>query len=285
MMGTSQFNDQLNDCLERMATGEVLEECAAIYPDSEEELLPLLRAASATIQVVAAASLRPEAKARGLAKLNRALEEMAVRRSQRWLRMPRLFTKPVAAGLVAIMMTSVVAVGASVASASSVPGEPLYRVKTMKEDISMMMPKSEVAKARHHFSLARERGREVSVLVGRGKMDMADQHGAFVTMHLYQSAVVLGVRISMTPMEMPGKPMQSRFREEAPKLKQHLERDGLIIRAMFNSRMRSLSPDEQNHIKTLMHRWELSYWGLIAALDANSPQAWPLWMTARPVGR
>ncbi len=287
VMGKRQFNDQLNDCLERLARGEGLEACAASYPDNKEELLPLLRVAAATMHVASTATSRSEAKARGLARLNHALAEGGVPQPRRWLQWPRLVPRPVAAGLAAVMMTSALAVGAGAASASSVPGEPLYRVKTMKEDISMMMPKSEVAKARQHFSLARERGREVSVLVGRGKMDMADQHVVFVTWHLNQSAVLLGVRMSLTPMEMPARSVQPRFREYAPELKQRLERDGLIIRALFNSRMRSLPPDEQDHVRALMHRWELSYRGLMAALEAGPPLGWPLWMTERagPAGR
>ena len=286
VIGTRQFNNQLNDCLERMARGEGLEQCAARYPDIKEELLSLLRVAAATMHATATTTSRPEAKARGLARLNHALAEGGVPQKRGWLHWPAL-PKPAVAGLAAVMVTSAAVVGAGAASANSVPGEPLYRVKTIKEDISMMMPKSEVEKARQHFSLAKERGREVSVLVDRGKMDMADEYVVVVTWHLNQSAVLLGVRMSMTPMEMPSRPVKPRFAEYAPELIQRLEQDGLIMRALFNSRLRSLPPDEQDRVRALMHRWELSYRGLMAALEAGPPQGWPFWMTERagPVGR
>ena len=51
-------------------------------------------------------------------------------------------------------------------------------------------------------------GQQVIILVGRGKMDMADEYVVFVTWHLNQSAVLLGVRMSMTPMEMPSRPVK-----------------------------------------------------------------------------
>ncbi len=43
-MSTRDFHDILNDCIERMASGQSLEACLRLYPDEAERLRPLLAA-------------------------------------------------------------------------------------------------------------------------------------------------------------------------------------------------------------------------------------------------
>ncbi len=54
------------------------------------------------------------------------------------------------------------------ASTDSVPRGALCSVKSLKENVSLMMPKSDMSKAEEHVRLASERSREISMLVDRG---------------------------------------------------------------------------------------------------------------------
>ena len=47
------FEDILNECLERLGNGESLESCLKIYPDEAERLAPMLKIAQATRRAAA----------------------------------------------------------------------------------------------------------------------------------------------------------------------------------------------------------------------------------------
>ena len=72
---SASFDDILNDCLDRMAAGETPGRCVGRYPEHADELEPLLATASATHRLASATVPRPEARAAGLARLNRAIAE------------------------------------------------------------------------------------------------------------------------------------------------------------------------------------------------------------------
>ena len=130
------LEDILNDCLERLAQGENVAECVGRYPDHGDELMPLLEVAASAIDTASSVSYRPEAKARGLQRLTAALaqrEEPARARLLPGLTWRPRVSRPVAAGLIAALLTTGMAFGATTASSGSVPGEPLYLVKTAKE--------------------------------------------------------------------------------------------------------------------------------------------------------
>ena len=60
------FDDILNDCLERVSKGEDVQQCVRRYPEHADELFPLLRLAAVTTQAAHSTSHSAEAKARGL---------------------------------------------------------------------------------------------------------------------------------------------------------------------------------------------------------------------------
>ena len=147
------FDDILDDCLERLRQGERVEECAARYLAHSAELVPLLEVAATTIQAASSVPVRPEAKSRGLNRLGEALVQSGVPRGRRsgWQGWRRRVVSPLVIALVAAMLATGTAFGATVASSDSVSGDSLYWVKTTGENLSLMMPRSDRARANEHI--------------------------------------------------------------------------------------------------------------------------------------
>ena len=273
----SQMDDILDDCLERLSKGTTVEDCEALYPERRAELSPLLETAASTMHVASSAKYRPEAKARGLARLTTAMAQQPVPRPQRagWLfARPRLL-RPIAISLVSAVLATGAALGTAAAVADSVPGEALYWVKTTTENISLMIPQSEMSKAQKHASLARTRSDETERLMSKGKYAEAERHWVKVRVHLGHSAVLVGVRMSTNQMEMPFRRALPRFSKDIPELRRHLRRDNQVIMARFEQHLRSMPPSERQRIRRFMMRQELMYRALIAALESNWPPPWP----------
>ena len=273
-----EFDDALNDCLERIAEGEDLQKCVSRYPRHERELVPLVSVAMATMRVAAAASYGPEAKARGLSRLNQALAHG--RAPRRWP-LPnawRPLARPVAIGLVAILLTGLAAGGTTVASSNSVPGEPLYWVKTLKENISLKLRRSDIGRASVHAHLASVRGKEMRKLIARGRVPEADRLMGRITHHLNKSASYAGVSLSFNPTEMPARPTRLPTTNNALKLRAMLERDSRAMRSEMSELLRNAPPGVENRVQQLIHRSELRYRTLIESLRSDAPPGqWPFW--------
>ena len=145
------LDNAFNDCLERMSSGEDIQQCVGRYPEYLEELLPLLQTAMATEQVASEATDRAEAKARGLSRLMEALNDRGVPRKRGVsFFFLRPLARPVAMGLGALLLVGFAAGGTAVASSNSVPGDTLYWVKTARENISLRFPPSDMERAQAH---------------------------------------------------------------------------------------------------------------------------------------
>ena len=284
-------DDILDDCLERLAKGEGVDECASRYPEHRAELLPLLQAAAATMQAASSVSYRPEAKARGLARLIAAAAERQAPRPHfmAWLNWRPRLARPLVAGLVAALLTTGMAVGTGVASSDSVPGEPLYWVKTTKENVSLMVPRSDMDRAKLHISLARNRGDEMRQLMARGRYDDAEPMVKRIRHHLSESTEFVGVLTPPNPVEMPRRRAMLEDGQSVAELRIILRRDGRHLRAKIREQLRKLPPGERRkRLDMLRRRAELGYWALIASLAETDSQTWrPLWRTehSRPRGR
>ncbi len=73
-----ELDEQINDCLERLAEGEALDKCVARYPARRDELIPLLQVGAATMKAASSVTYRPEAKARGRTRLTTELARQSV---------------------------------------------------------------------------------------------------------------------------------------------------------------------------------------------------------------
>ncbi len=276
------LDDILNDCLDRLASGESVVDCVRRYPEHGEALTPLLQTATATMQVAQSITIRPEAKAKGLQRLHAALAARQVRQPSVIERVFGRFRLPrrLALGLSAAAIATVAAVGTTAASSDAVPGDPLYWVKTTRENISLMMPKSDLDRARSHISLAAERGEEVGRLVDRGRLDDADRATSRINHHINQSARVIGIIIPARNIEMPYRSLTLVDGRNVEDLKAHIERHHERVRDKLLRREQRTAPRQRQRILIMRARAELGFRALMAAIDSGEPPPpSPFWRT------
>ncbi len=284
-MTNERMEDMLDQCIERIAAGESVASCLASYPHCREELEPLLKVSAATIHAVSVKP-SPEAKARGLQRLNAAVASRTTRRRRSpfaWLTAwPTLAARPLLAALTVALVVSGLAFGANRAAADSVPGEPLYWVKKSRENISLMIPKSDAARAHEHARLAKVRGEETGRLVQMGNIPEAQKHSITISIHLDQSARLVGVTMSTNPIEMPARVTATAPDNDVEQLKTLLNTDWQYTKSMLESQMELLPPSQQSILRHVIRRQELRYRMLIAMLDNSSAPAWPPFWIIEP---
>ena len=287
---SATVDDVLNECIERLAVGETVEQCLASYPDHAVELEPLLRTSASTMNVAAAITHREEAKQRTRYQFMAAVADRKREANQGWLgrairpsgwRGKLARTAIVALGVV--VLGTGTAYGATVASEDSVPGDPLYAVKTLKEDISLRMPKSDLARAKEHAHLATVRTEEVGSLIDRGRMEMANAHVVRVTYHLNSSAQLVGVTITAhaNPLEMPAGSTLTDREQRIAELVAYYEAKAQHVRNRFERRMRRLPPHRQWEAFLMMQQWELRHRMFLQALLYEGPPGWTVGIDPR----
>jgi hypothetical protein len=159
----------LNICLERITVkGDSIEQCLASYPEQATELEPLLRVALSVSKASSYIKPRPEferiAKYRFLSALETRRNEKAPRRTQLW-GWQRRWAVAFAAILILILLGS----STITASASSLPGDTLYPMKTATEKVQGFFTFGSEAKANFHMKLAQRRLAELESLTERSR--------------------------------------------------------------------------------------------------------------------
>ena len=281
---STPFDDILNDCLDRMAAGETPGRCVRLYPEHADELEPLLAAAAAASMAAGAAVARPEARAAGLARLNRAIAERAARRRSRPAFLSSPLARPALLGFVLVMLFAVAAGGTSMASEDAVPGDPLYWVKTTKETITLRMSGSDMARAHTHARLAGERGEEIEKLMLTGRTGEAEDLVVRMDRHLEECASLAGVTLPDAQAEMPQKHSLVRT-TSIIEIRTSLEHDGIVIRERM-LRVHAEAPESDKHmVQNMLWRILLRYHLFISALDDDRPPGRPFWVVHTSSGR
>ena len=284
----------LDRCIERIASGESVSSCLASYPDDRDELEPLLRVAAVTMQAVSAVQPNQVAKARGLRMLNDAVAERGAKRRSffGWLAAWQppaartLVAKPLLAGVAVLLVASGLAFGTDRAAADSVPGDPLYWVKTSRETLSLRMPKSDAARAQEHAHLAKVRSDEMGQLVRMGDIPAAQKHSVTISIHLSRSAELVGVTMSTNPIEMPARMGAIAQENDIAQLKLLLARDWQYTKSVLEQQISRLPMEQQSALRETMLRQDLNYRMIITMLDLTGAPGWPpFWITQPPGGR
>ena len=283
---TKKFDNALDDCLERVANGEKLEACLDDYPQHRQQLAPLLRMALATANVAAIAAPNSDAKARNFERLTHATRTF--KPSQRrwsWLSAPWFpVARPIAVSLGAILLLVMGAGATTAASSDSVPGDPLYWVKTTKESVQLRFSRSDASRAEAYAHLADVRASEMRRLVKRGRFADAESVIKRMNTHLGRSAKYAGVNVSPRP-EMAIGP-RAGFRTSArSRLQASLERDSRRMREEIRSMLQDLPPEQRQLVRNFMRRSELGYRIIIDALRQDrSPGSVPFIRVGPPRG-
>lgn len=128
----ANLTEILNDCIDRLAAGQSVQDCLAAYPEYAADLHPMLEAGLLTRRVNYAPS--EVSKAHERVRL-RVLQAAATKQKIRVLPLRGLAT--MAASLLVILFAAYALVGFS--AESSLPGEPLYTVKRFNETIRLRL--------------------------------------------------------------------------------------------------------------------------------------------------
>ena len=161
-MKNSEFENILDECLDRLASGETLEQCLQSYPEQAAQLEPLLQMAQAVTKASAILP-RAEFKARARYEFRSALQAEATKRRQPLFRLRRWS--------VALMVVSILLLaggGTAAAASNSMPDSPLYPVKLAAEQVQLTLTPSDIGKARLCAVLADRRVAEIICMADKG---------------------------------------------------------------------------------------------------------------------
>lgn len=180
MKKTKEFNNILNDCLERLLVkGETIEQCLQSYPEHAAEIEPLLQMAMATKKAVAVQP-SPEFKARARYQFQSALREVKPKRA-----LPFFGWQPRWAVAVAVVLAVLLAGGGTVTAAGySMPDSPLYPVKLATEQVQLTLTPSDIGKAELHAKLADRRVAEIVYITNKGKPKQIESIAQRLSNHL-----------------------------------------------------------------------------------------------------
>jgi hypothetical protein len=159
----NEFDNILDECLQRLLAGETIESCLSRYPLHAADLEPLLLTAQSTLK---AADIKPRPEFRDLA---RRQFQAAVRETPRQEK--RGFFALLQPGLAAVAIIAIVLLaggGVVAAAGNSLPGSSLYPVKLATESVRLALTPSDLGKAELNAAFADERIDEIIRLAENG---------------------------------------------------------------------------------------------------------------------
>ena len=271
-------NSILDDCLNRLSIGETVEDCLASYPEQEVRLRELLETAHSTMATISSLQFNSRVKDKGFEKVINAALNRRVETSS-FLYWKTIFQKPILAGITTFFVLSGLAFGTTTVSNSSVPGEPLFVVKSVKENISLMLPQSNMDRAQQHIHLASVRGEEMRVLLARHEIQATEEVADKMRYHLNESSSYIGLIASSNPIEMPHSPAilikNDSIRHE---VRNQLQQDLVSLKSNFLASRKEMPFTDQQKAEIIGLRAEMIYRTMMSALEETDSTTWgPFW--------
>ncbi len=266
MKRTKEFNNILNDCLERLLVkGETIEQCLQSYPEHAAEIEPLLQMAMATKKAVAIQP-NPEFKARARYQFQSALQEVKPKRA-----LPFFGWQPQWAVAIAVVLAVLLAGGGTVTAAGySMPDSPLYPVKLATEQVQLTLTPSDIGKAELHAKLADRRVAEIVYITNKGKPKQIEQIAQRLNKHL---AMIASLPLAekgaeeempmMAPAPQPAEALAPRP-ARAPGPRQQAEEGAKALPAPANARAK---------LRMLLKRNEANHPAVLRALLEEAPES------------
>ena len=172
-----KFEDILVQCIEDIRAGRSsIEDCLDRYPSMREQLEPLLRIAVA-IRETPDVKPSPAFKVKARVRLMEQIHGRQTVTKWPWPRynnqvkqipLRRRFSM-IGVILAIILTLSAVGGGTAYAAQDSLPGDALYPVKLGTEQLRMMLPGNDVARAQRALSFAERRVGEMEALAEKGR--------------------------------------------------------------------------------------------------------------------
>ncbi len=184
----------LEDCLQRLRQGQSLEDCLKLYPQEAVRLRPLLLAAL-KMQSLPKPEPRPEAIIAGREKMlsSARLLFQPPRTEQKVLRLSFRLAFCITGLLLLTTMIFVV-----VASAHSLPGNPLYGVKRGIETVRLGLTVNTSARQSLETRYAHERLNEIQSMIHNGISGVMDFQGVLEDVD-NSTWTVSGMKFSLSP--------------------------------------------------------------------------------------
>ena len=192
MKKSSEFENILNECLERLIKGETVEQCLGGYPEQALELEPLLRTAQATREA-SAIMPRAEFKARARYEFRSALHAEVSQKT----RPVSVFRRGWVMALMVIGILLVSGGSTALAAGNSMPDSPLYPVKLATEQVQLALTSSAVDKAQLCAALADRRVVEIIYLADKGDAEQVEA----ATQRLDERLTTLAAVVSIDGVE------------------------------------------------------------------------------------
>lgn len=161
-MANGDLLNAFNDCIERLAHGETINDCLYRYPQHSSTLGPMLQTVLLVKQATVSSAEAEHAK-------NRMRERVAVAAIQRLRpQSPRItFYRQFRLAMAGVLIFTVVGLlGLTVAAQDALPGDSLYSVKRLREDVWLALPGKQES-LQQQFS--RQRVEEIKSLLDQGR--------------------------------------------------------------------------------------------------------------------
>jgi hypothetical protein len=169
MSKMKEFDNILDECLQRLLEGESIEACLSRYPEHAAELEPLLRAAQATLKATDIQP-RPEFRDRARYQFQSAIREMPVQARRGFFTVLR----PALVTIIVVAIVLLAGVGVVTTADNSLPGSPLYPVKLATESVRLALTPSALGRAELYARFANERVDEIIRMAENGDLALIE---------------------------------------------------------------------------------------------------------------
>ena len=166
-----QFDEILNECLDRILKGEAVNDCLLKYPQQAKELEPLLRTV-ANARAFSKIQPRAEFKARARYEFMSAVNEKTAKASAKHGWFNWRWRSAWAMSLVSVIAVAIIGSGTVVAANHSMPDSILYPVKIAAENAQLAITTSDVVKAELNAKYANRRVDEINYLASKGDTNL-----------------------------------------------------------------------------------------------------------------
>jgi hypothetical protein len=170
MKKMNEFDNILDECLQRLIAGESIEACLSRYPEHTAELESLLRTAQNTLNA-ADIKPRPEFRDRARYQFQAAIREMPVKERRDFFAVLR----PSLASVIVMVVVLLAGGGVVAAAGGSLPDSPLYQVKLATEAVRLALTPSDLGKAELNARFADERIDEIIKMADKGNVALVEE--------------------------------------------------------------------------------------------------------------
>jgi len=157
-MEQNNFENILNECMDRVLAGETVEQVLAAYPEYTAELEPLLRTV-ASAAVIEDIKPRPEFRSVAAAEFQAAARDLQDKKQNRgfFSRWYHSWKFGWSIASVSVLIVFMAVTGTVLAASDSMPDEALYSVKLATEQIHIAVTPNEITKAELNAEYAERR--------------------------------------------------------------------------------------------------------------------------------